>query len=373
MWEAVTTGDVPAVREILCEHPELLHARWDGWSTWLSLAAGYDNVSMVEFLVEAGLEVNVRDLGGDNALGAAARRGCASVARWLIERGATFRPTTPKAGGTLIGAVNSSSLELVRMLIERGADVNAAYAADGSPPRNALSHALFYGHDEITDLLRAHGATLPEQPPIDVATTRDEIIKHFETHWGPVNKTGFAEVVPGEVAVWVHVVPPGRFGNAITLFTTGMSDRPLTVPDGWEEHRYAELLIHLPRDWPLTPEALSERRNSWPIEWLRRAAHHMHEHRTWIGPGYGVLVNGDPPAPLAPDVPFDSLLLLGEGTEFGHLHTRDGRVICFYTVFPIYPEERVLERDQGVRPLLERLRGYERFPRVDIRRPNFGD
>jgi hypothetical protein len=356
MYEAVVRGDVRAVKDLLRTEPELLHAG-PSHGSWLYWAAGHDSVAMVEFLVEAGIDVNAEEVYGGRPLDAAAMSGCAAVASWLLDHGAKMRPTAPQEGGTLIGAVNSGSLELVRLLLDHGADINSAH---GSPPRNALSHALDFGHADIAELLRARGATLPVQPAALQPTTRDEIIQHVSANVGPVNPVGWTEIVPGEVAVWIHVVPPAAgIRDYSTLFTSGMSDRPMTVPPGEEEYRYAELMIYLPGHWPLTREALSDHQYSWPIEWLRRLAHRPHEERTWIGPGYGIAPTGDPPQPITAGLSFDSFLLVSEHSPRGQTRLRDGRLIWFYTMLPLYPSERVLGQTRGIPDLIERLQEHE--------------
>lgn len=366
MFEAITKKDVSSARELLSSHPDLIHAGM-AFSSWLYWACGYDHVPMVELLVGVGLDLNDGGNAQYTPLDKASSNGCFEVARWLLDHGASIRPTSPEGGGTLICAVLGGVPELVRLLIEKGADV---HAWEGSPPRNALSFAIALGRTEIADLLRANGATLPEQSLPQPGHSRDEIIRHLETHLGPVDQAGIAEVVPGEVAVWVQVLPPRPGRNMLTLFTTGMSDRPLTVPPGREDDRYAELLIHLPGDWPRLPAILDDRRHSWPVEWLRRAAHHMHEWKTWIGPGYGVLVNGNPPEPLVPGSPFDTLLLLGQGPPFGQFRLADNRLVRLYTAYPLYPSERIFEQKPGVVKLLERFEKLPGFPQVVMNRPS---
>lgn len=369
MHSAVTKGDVETVRALLQEQPELL-GTFCVFKTWLHHAAMQDNVEMVEFLVNAGIDVNApRENHPDGPLGDAARSDCIRVARWLLDHGATIRPSAPgKGGGTLIAAVNNGSLAMVQLLLERGADVNGYYS---KPRKNALSHALAYGHKEIADLLRSHGATLPPaETPVKPDDLAAEIIRHVEQHLGPVQPLALTEIVAGSVSIRIHVVPPTATRNWLTLFTTGMSERAMTVPPGGEPYCYAELMVLLPPDWPLTDDALRTKDHFWPIEWLRRIGNYPHEHQTWLTGAYAILSNGEPPAPLSPNTPFTAILLLTQDSEFGRLQASDGRRINFYTLFPVYTEERNLVLNQGAADLVLLFDSNDASMVVDIGRKN---
>ncbi len=55
----------------------------------------------------------------------------------------------------LMHAAEQGSVALVEALLARGADV---FAENGATSINALTHAIYHGHDEIADLLRSKGA-----------------------------------------------------------------------------------------------------------------------------------------------------------------------------------------------------------------------
>jgi hypothetical protein len=288
-----------------------------------------------------------------------------------LDHGAKIDNRGGTRGTTLIGAVNSGSVELVKLLLARGAEVNATY---DKPPKNALSHALMYGHEEIAKLLRAHGAIEPRSEPAKKPVTlRDEIFSHVTKNIGPVQELELAEIVPGVVSVAIHVVPPAKGRKHITLFTTGMSDREMTVPRGDEEYRFAELLMQLPSDWPLTLEAFKDPNNYWPIEWISRIAHYPHEDDSWLGGSHAIIANEEPPERFAPNTGFTCMLLLTEDTKFGRLRTKSGRIINFYTMIPLYTEERDLERERGTPHLLRLFQKHEISTVVDIKRLNVAE
>lgn len=372
MHSAITSGDLVAVKQLVCAHPEVVNAYWV-FDTWLHIAAEQDNVPMIEFLVETGLDVNVpAETWPGTPLSCAAMRGAVQAAQWLLDHGATIRPSTQeRGGGDLIGAVNSGSLELVRSLLEHGADVNGCYGGEeGGPPRqNALSHALAYGHREIASLLRSYGAMLPdESQPQQTADLHAEIISHFKSHFAPVQPLALTEIVRNPVSIRIHVMAPFRERRCVTLFTTGMSDQAMTLPAGQEAWRYAELQIHLPADWPIAPERLQQPEFWWPVEWLRRIGAFPHANPSWLTDSYAIFSNGDPPSPLAPHLPFTSFLLLTQQSESGRVHCRDGRIVHLYTLFPLYTAERDLALQHGKDHLLALFDRKDVRPIVDTTR-----
>jgi hypothetical protein len=370
--DAITAGDVDEVRRLLKTHPDLITDS-PGSGTWLHRAAQTDNVAMVAMLVEEfGFDVN-SPISKNNANGPlfwAAAEGCVNVARWLLDHGAKvdapgINPPTP-----LASAATAGSLEIARLLLERGADPNVLYGTMeyGDPPTNALKQALMFGHQEVAALLREHGAVLP--PGCDLGDTPSRtgrILEHIEQHLGTPHLLSLHEIAPGDPPITIHLVP---MADCQVLVTTGMSDKAMTVPEGAEDYQFAELVMYLPVDWPFTSEDLADANHSWPIDWLRRIARYPHPNKTWLGGAAAIFSNGEPPQPLAPNTRMTCILALNEANEFGSLYLPGGRRVGFYTLCPLYTEERDLERRKGMEELLGLLQGHEISKIVDVHRPN---
>ena len=233
----------------------------------------------------------------------------------------------------------------------------------------ACDFALASGHRNIVDYFLSLGFTPQERVDSSPERPHREIIEHFATYYGPVDSVSQNEVAGGLVAISIHKVPPEVNNDPWILFTTGMSDRPLSVPTGYRGDRYAELVIRLPGDWPMTRDALNDYVNSWPFEWLRRAAHYFHNRDTWIGSAYGLVVNGDPPEPLAPGLTFDSMLLVSVGQDHERIVLRDGREVGVYSLIALYPAEREFGTRAGLQMLNQRIHTLERPGVVDLSRP----
>lgn len=211
----------------------------------------------------------------------------------------------------------------------------------------------------------------PWTPPDMSDSSPEQIVEHIERHLGPIENV-FHEIASDLVHVDVHIVPPRPDRPRITLVTTGMSDLPMNVPPGAEAFRYAELLINLPPDWPLTTEELKDENNYWPIRWLKYLARFPHEYDTWLGYGHTV-PNGDPPEPFASDVPFSGMLLelpLSAGTEFGRLDISREKSIFFFALVPLYTEEMNLKLQRGLEYLERRFDKHGIRDLVDLSRPN---
>lgn len=197
-----------------------------------------------------------------------------------------------------------------------------------------------------------------------------EILRHMKTHYGHVQELALVEIVPGDVPITIHVIPATPERQWTTLFTAGMSDAPMNVPEGYEAYRYAELLIHLPPEWPLTPESLQDPDHFWPIQRLREIAYYPHRNDTWFGPRPTIISNGEPPEPYASNTRLSCMMLMRETSEEGELETSDGRSILFYWLLPLYAEERDLEMEKGLEPLFALLDEFEVPLVVDIDRAN---
>lgn len=133
-------------------------------------------------------------------------------------------------------------------------------------------------------------------PPDHSDSSMEVICAHFDKHVGPA-ETVLHEIISSRVHLDVHIVRPNAQWQHILLYTTGMSDLPMTVPEGAEEFRFAELAMVLPSNWPLSDAKFKDERNYWPVRWLKTLARFPHDYDTWLSYGH-TMPNGDPPEPL---------------------------------------------------------------------------
>ncbi len=190
-----------------------------------------------------------------------------------------------------------------------------------------------------------------------------EILNHMQSHFGPVRSLG--EFKPD---IGVQIYAAGPVADKVTLFTVGLSNRPMTVPEGQDHYRFAELMIHLPPNWPLNREDFRVRDNVWPIEWLRTLAQFPHDNNTWLGGPSTIVGNGEPPEPLGPNTRQSCLLLL----EDSQIALSDGRRVVLYCMTPLYSEEKALEEATSLKNLLERFNQKQVSNVVNPTRVNAG-
>jgi hypothetical protein len=199
----------------------------------------------------------------------------------------------------------------------------------------------------------------------------DAIGRHISAHLGEVHGV-YHEIVSDLVHIDVHVISPTADRDFVTLITSGMSDRPMHVPEGGEDYRYAELMICLPPDWPVDQKDFEDEANWWPFRLLKQLARLPHEYDTWLGLGHSI-PNGDPPVPYHPNNLLCCALLLPPVTTseaFDQLVISDDKVINFYALVPIYKKEMDLKLENGADALLDRFAENGITEILDISRVN---
>ncbi|MDO4777259.1 MAG: suppressor of fused domain protein [Cardiobacteriaceae bacterium] len=199
-----------------------------------------------------------------------------------------------------------------------------------------------------------------------------EIEGHYEHYFGDIGGV-YHEIVSDLVHIDIHMIPATPERPWLTLATTGMSDLPMSVPAFEGSHRYsrAELLIYLPKDWPINQEDFDNEDNYWPLRWLKILARLPHEYETWLAEGH-TIPNGDPPERIA-NTPFSGFMLLppllSQPEEAYTLKTVDGEIVRFYCLIPLYAEEMAYKLEHGINELLGYFDTDIINEVVDIHRP----
>ena len=214
---------------------------------------------------------------------------------------------------------------------------------------NALSNAL--GHPEIYKYLASKGAVLPsgytepwwasDKPPF---VRVRQFSNMFLARWAPPDAGTTIHRANG--SGYCHSLRALHAERAYnTLFTTGMCDKPMTVPKGKEEFQFAELVLQLPpgKKWRLDEASLGNPELFWPIEWMRRITLYPHQNKTWLGAPVTIIANDEPPQPFAANTQLSCMGLFLEMSDIPTATLNDGRVVQFYTMMPLYAEERERE------------------------------
>lgn len=206
----------------------------------------------------------------------------------------------------------------------------------------------------------------------------EAISEHIESHIGKIESV-FHEIVSDLVHIDIHWVKPSEKFPFHTLVTSGMSDMPMTVPEGLEDHKYSELCVLLPGDWNIggenyqtTEEAFKDEKNYWPVRWLKIIARFPHEYNTWVGHGH-TIPNGNNADPFADNTGLGCMLLfpsISLGNQFFQLKVNDEKSIHFYCLYPLYKEEMEFKLKKGADALIDKFEKYNVTDVVDIKRRN---
>jgi hypothetical protein len=186
----------------------------------------------------------------------------------------------------------------------------------------------------------------------------EAISGHLDRYFGDTEEaTVLHEMVSDLVHVDVHVVPARRERSWTTLVTSGMAEKAMTVPDGLEQFRHAELVLALPASWPLDQASFEDEAYYWPVRLLRQLARVPHEFETFLYFGH-TIPNGDPAEPYGPNTELCCACILppvAAPEGFDRLELPDGRAVYFYAVVPLYEDEMNFKLKRGVDALLDRF------------------
>jgi len=195
-----------------------------------------------------------------------------------------------------------------------------------------------------------------------ISSYAEEINSHFGDIFTDCEAVVFHEVVSDLVHIDVNVMKPTQTGGFHILYTTGMSDLPMTLPDHIAERtdlRYAELIMLLPDSWnPGKSFSISTEmplQDSWAIDLIKYLARFPHEHKTWLCDGH-TIPNGSNYEPYLKDSRMSCVVLLPSPIEaLSNLITADGTTINFYSVLPITRAEAEFKLKRGMDALLDKF------------------
>lgn len=180
----------------------------------------------------------------------------------------------------------------------------------------------------------------------------------------------FHELMSEYVHIDIHIISPNEERPFYVLFTTGMSDLQMTMPEEatWDEkklHERAEIICFLPPNWqPENPESPDDD-YSWVISCLKRCARYPHEYKTYLEGCHTIQFTMEN-KPFSDNTRFSSVVFIGldykdfdgkYGDKFGGFSTKDNTYINLICLIPIYEEEMNFKLEEGAGKLFMRLFG----------------
>jgi hypothetical protein len=180
----------------------------------------------------------------------------------------------------------------------------------------------------------------------------------------------FHELISDTIHLDVLVFPATVERPHHVLVTQGMSALPMTVPEGAEEYRFAELLVVLPGDWVIEGDDADEERWYWPMRLLKSVARLPHLYETWIGVGH-TIPNSDPAEPYTEETEqccaiVTPLMLFGEAMD--SCEVSEGKTVRLYSLTPIYEDEMRYKLEHGYEKLFEKMEGRKLSELIDPKR-----
>lgn len=202
-----------------------------------------------------------------------------------------------------------------------------------------------------------------------------QICTHIESIYGE-SEIVLHEIVSDELHIDVFPIPPSERCPFWTLYTTGMSEHAMNVPEEMADEdgnvaglQYAEMMIQLPPDWPVLEKNREKAAKTyWPIEWLKRAARLPKEMDTWLGCGHTVQFSE--PEEEIDSGGFAGMLVMPplEPEGAGEIELSDGRIVNVLMILPLYRDELDLAVEEGVDALLEKMDAEGFSPVVELGR-----
>lgn len=213
------------------------------------------------------------------------------------------------------------------------------------------------------------------RPPDGVCVSMEAIEKHMSGIFPGWEEFVYHEIISDLVHIDVHVLRPPREDECCVLYTTGMSDLPMSLPEeiaDREDLKYAELYMLLPGSWDLGGEGVNPKdlpyERFWPVQLLKFLARFPHVYQTWLGWGHSI-PNGPDYTPICEGVGFGGAVL-SQPSLVPPLKTDSGKNITFYMLIPAYKEEIEYKLKYGMEGLSQRF-AEGKLPMVlDVHRPN---
>lgn len=182
-------------------------------------------------------------------------------------------------------------------------------------------------------------------------------------------KNVFHEIASPDIHLDVCIVEPTDEDPFYKLVTMGAGAYRMQIPEKWQKYDldYAEYVICLPKDWNIDS---GEEKDYWPIRLLKDTARLPIWNNTWLSYGHTAQSDEEGSA-YAPGTGFNSMVLDFAGNRNGDIRMimPSGKVINFYQIIPIYPEELNFKIENGAAALFELFeeKGIQ-YKTVDINR-----
>lgn len=182
-----------------------------------------------------------------------------------------------------------------------------------------------------------------------------EELDHFICDMFGEYKNVFHEIASPDVHLDVCIVEPTEEDPYYKLVTMGAGAYKMQIPEQWQKYQldHAEYVIYLPKDWNINSP---EETDYWPIRLLKDTARLPIWYDTWLCYGHTTQADEDG-SPYASNTKFNSIVLKFAENKQGDIRLimSSGKVINFYEIIPMYPEELEFKKENDADALFEKF------------------
>lgn len=171
----------------------------------------------------------------------------------------------------------------------------------------------------------------------------EAIDNHISKMYSDQEVVVYHEIVSDIVHLDVNYIKSDKH-NFNILLTSGMSSLAMNVNesiDDWENYRYAEIMLLLPKELEIFTEFFIMNSNyDWIMGILKNTARFPHEYNTWIRDGHTIQANENFQS-YYPETEYSGVMILSSMTfddKFTKIKTPNGE-INIYSIYPLYKPE----------------------------------
>ena len=331
------------------------------------------DIELLRVLIDSGVDPLAVPNGAKYLLLLAMKRQRIDYLEFLLNLGVDPNSDVDRQRATLEAVNDKFSPELqiqfLKLLTDHGAHLKHQYSWFGNKDNlfTVMDHTTNNG---VKAYLRSVGAKTNVELTQNEEASQPDKLRHshidetklqLETLFGSATDRTYSDPLQLGSGICVYVVEPTTPNGYFTLFTTGMSAKPMEVPQQLADHKHCELYMQLPGDWKLHD---SDSRWSWPVQLLLDLAAYPHNNGGFFAFPVTSIANGAPPKPLGPAVNFTSTALIADE---GFTRS-DGETVDFFCVMPIYYEEDQLLLNKGVAEFVNALDAADVSRILDLNR-----
>jgi ankyrin repeat protein len=152
--KGIRGGKSDLVLKAFAEHPELV-SKVTQFGSWLHLAADHGQLTVVQYLVNQGVEIDLEaGILETNALSLAAGSGHLEIVRYLLDQGSSMILSSSQKN-PLYAAIYGNHPEVAKELVKRGLDHTISYEENKNGNATAIEFARLWGRTEIAEFLES--------------------------------------------------------------------------------------------------------------------------------------------------------------------------------------------------------------------------